>query len=583
MTTSLPPNPSIENLKKQAKTLKKAWQAGAADALERIRAVHPQYANVADDHLRTVKPRLTDCQLVLAREAGFASWPQLKVAVESANKDLPDQFVNLACLCFDDPHYDHRSFHVRAHEMLRQHPWLAEANIWSAATAGDTAAVKAFLDEDADLVSRPGPHGWVPLICACYARVKPVNPAHSTFAVAALLLKRGADANAYTMKGNADERLDQTARRFSAFTGILGGGSTGLANQPPHPRWRELAELLLQHDADPADEEALNHGHYDKNACLEILLRHGLNAEARTKRSSTADHSGAGSMTLLGRELSRAANRGQIEAVKLLLAHHARTDEKFEGKTPWEHALQRGHLEIARMLEEAGAPTSELNEVERFVSLCMAGDERGARAMAARTPDLLARAPKDLVHKAVGTKRKAAVKLVLDLGFDPNWQEDNAAIHEAGVLDENEEILRILLAHGASLTLRDPWYDGTAVGWAEFFDFPRLRDRLLNEGAICLFDALDHDRLDRVADILARDPAALNRPFAECISRKPRPEDWQTPLARMVERGKTEAVRTLLDHGADLTARHPDGRSLLQLARDKGFEEIVDPLEKRGA
>ena len=138
----------------------------------------------------------------------------------------------------------------------------------------------------------------------------------------------------------------------------------------------------------------------------------------------------------------------------------------------------------------------------------MAGDERGARAMAVRTPDLLVRAPKDLVHKAVGTKRKAAVKLVLDLGFDPNWQEDNAAIHEAGVLDENEEILRILLAHGASLTLRDPWYDGTAVGWAEFFDFPRLRDRLLNEGAICLFDALDHDRLDRVADILARSGCA---------------------------------------------------------------------------
>lgn len=36
MTTSLPPNPSIENLKKQAKTLKKAWQAGEAGALERI-------------------------------------------------------------------------------------------------------------------------------------------------------------------------------------------------------------------------------------------------------------------------------------------------------------------------------------------------------------------------------------------------------------------------------------------------------------------------------------------------------------------------------------------------------------------
>ena len=52
--------------------------------------------------------------------------------------------------------------------------------------------------------------------------------------------------------------------------------------------------------------------------------------------------------------------------------------------------------------------------------------------------------------------------------FDPNYQEDNPAIAERGVLAENEEILQILLAGGASLTLRDPWYDSTAIGWADF-------------------------------------------------------------------------------------------------------------------
>jgi ankyrin repeat protein len=51
----------------------------------------------------------------------------------------------------------------------------------------------------------------------------------------------------------------------------------------------------------------------------------------------------------------------------------------------------------------------------------------------------------------------------------------------------------------------------------------------------------------------------------------------------MVDRGKTEAVRVLLEHGADVTARHPDGRSLLQLARDKGFDEIASLLQQRGA
>ena len=537
MTTSLPANPSLENLKKQAKTLQKVWRAGEAEAIARIRAAHPQYSGLSEEQLRAIQPRLTDCQLVLAREAGFQSWPQLKAAVQAANRELPDEY--------DDPHYDHRSFHARAHEMLRHRPWLAAVDIWCAAAAGNTGAVRALLDGQPELVNRPGPHGWAPLLCACYSRVKPVDPAHSTNETAKLLLDRGADPNAYTMKGNADERLHQTPRRFTALTGLFGGGSTGLANQPPHARWRELAELLLTRGANPDDEEALS---INQDTCLEMLLRHGLMPAAM----------GSGGITLLGRALSQAARRGNLDQVRLLLAHHARTDEEFQGKIPWEHAVRLGRLEVARLLEEAGAPLAELDEVGRFVSLCMAGDERGARAILEHDPGLPARAPKDMVHRAVYTRRKEAVQLVLDLGFDPNYQEDNPALTNTGVLSENEEILRLLLAYGASLTLRDPWYDSTAIGWADFFDCAELRDRLLDEPRICLFDALDYGRLDRVGDILVRDPEALERPFAKCVTREAKPQDWQTPLVRMVVRGNAEAVRILLDHGADPSARHPD-------------------------
>ncbi len=526
--SSLPVNPSLENLKKQAKTLKKSWQEGDAGTLRRIRTAHPKYTDAGEDRLRTAKPRLADCQLVLARESGFESWPQLKVAVEASNKDQPDQFVTIACLCYDDPHYDHRSFHVRAHEMLQQNPWLAEANIWSAATAGNAAAVRTFLDADPSVVRRRGPHGWAPLICACYSRVKP------TFEVAKLLLDRGADPNAFTMKGNADERLDQTGRRFTALTGLFGGGSTGMANQPPHPQWRELAELLLDHGADPTDEMALmisQEGNtYGK---LEILSRHGAKPEG------------------LGTALSRAVLNGDTESVKLLLAHHADTSKLFRGKTPWQYAIQRGHLHIARLLEEAGAPTTQLDEVERFVSLCLAADGPGARAMLERAPDLLVRAPKYLVNRAADAGRADAINLVIDLGFDPNFMDEVMPLHIAAG-SGNEEIVRLLMRRGASPTIREPFYDGTPVGWADFFDRRKTRDLILNEGAVCLFDALDYDRLDRVPDVLARDPEALNRPFAKCITREPRPDDWQTPLARMMERGRTEAIRVLEKYGASV-------------------------------
>ncbi|HTT61740.1 MAG TPA: ankyrin repeat domain-containing protein [Bryobacteraceae bacterium] len=578
MTSSLPPHPSIENLRKQAKTLKKAWLEGDAGALARVRASHPQYADATADHLRNARPRLADCQLVVARESGFGSWPQLKVAVQTAGEELPDQFVSLACLCYDDPHYDYRSFHAQAHEMLRRNPWLAEANIWAAAATGNTAAVRALLDDDPALVNRAGPHGWAPLICACYARVQPVDPAHSTFEAAKLLLDRGADANAYTMKGNADERLDQAARRFTALTGLFGGGPTGMANEPPHPRWRDLAELLLERGADPADEEALriNQGRHGQTyAKLEILLRHGLTPAAVAKRAD------AGGLTLMGCALSLAVCAGDAESVKLLIAHGARTGETFRGKTPWQHATGRGHLEIARMLEAAGAPVAELDEVERFVSLCLAGDEREARAMLERAPGLLERSPKEMVLKAANGGRLEAVKLVLDLGFDPDWIDEVAALHHAAGSGQ-QEMARLLMQRGASLCSREPFYDGTPVGWAEFFDQRQMRDMLLDEGAICLFDALDFDRLDRVPDILARDPAARDRPFAECLSREPKAPDWQTPLARMVERGKLPAVRVLLERGAKITVQ-PDGRTLLQTARDKGFDEIAALLPERAS
>ena len=574
MTPSLPPNPSLENLKKQAKSLQKSWQNGGSAALARVRAHHPKFTQTSDQTLRAIQPKLTDCQLILAREHGLENWPQLKAAVETAKRDQAEEFVTIACLCFDDPHYDHRTFHQRAHQILQADPALAGTTIWSAAAAGNAAAVHAFLEENPSLVNRPGPQGWSPLICACYSRVAPVDPTHSTFKAAKLLLERGADPNAFTLKRNTDERLDQTARRFTVLTGIFGGGSTGAANEPPHPRWRELAELLLKHGADPADEEAL---HNNPSDSLEILLRHGLKPSAPAHRQIAK---GIANATLLGQALGVAALRGDADQVHLLLVSGARTSEPLNGKLPWQRAMERGHLSIARMLEQAHALTAPLTDLQQFVSNCLAGDKNAARALLQQSPDLIHRAPRNMVQRAVGTKRIEAVRLALDLGFDPNFIDDNAAIHAAGTFAEHEDILRLLLARGASLKLREPWYDGTGIGWADFFNFRVLRDRLLDEPEIDLFDALDFDRLDRIPEILARDPEALERPFAQCLTREPQPQDWQTPLARMVDQGKTEAVRALLQQGANSAARHPSGHSLLEVAQTKGHHEIVTLLEQ---
>lgn len=64
----LPARPDLDQVRRQAKDLLRAAETGDADALRRIRAVSDQ-------------PRLAAAQLAIAREYGFASWPQLKTEV----------------------------------------------------------------------------------------------------------------------------------------------------------------------------------------------------------------------------------------------------------------------------------------------------------------------------------------------------------------------------------------------------------------------------------------------------------------------------------------------------------------------
>src|SRR5205085_6006029 len=74
MPRALPPNPSLEQLKRQAKELLKASRDLNLQALLRIEQYLPNRAAAAV---------LTDAQLVIAREYGFASWPKLKRHVEA--------------------------------------------------------------------------------------------------------------------------------------------------------------------------------------------------------------------------------------------------------------------------------------------------------------------------------------------------------------------------------------------------------------------------------------------------------------------------------------------------------------------
>jgi ankyrin repeat protein len=75
MKRVLPTPPNLGQLKNQAKDLLKQIRSGDAEAVARLLRDHPRRLDYA-------AAKLSDAQLVIAREYGFASWPKLKRHVE---------------------------------------------------------------------------------------------------------------------------------------------------------------------------------------------------------------------------------------------------------------------------------------------------------------------------------------------------------------------------------------------------------------------------------------------------------------------------------------------------------------------
>src|SRR5262249_58091669 len=87
---AIPPRPSLEFDRKQAKALLDAARAGDPAALARFHAHHPRFrAGEASD------AALHDAQLVIAREYGFASWPRWKQFVEASVLDAAGRAAEL--------------------------------------------------------------------------------------------------------------------------------------------------------------------------------------------------------------------------------------------------------------------------------------------------------------------------------------------------------------------------------------------------------------------------------------------------------------------------------------------------------
>ena len=197
MATMGLPGTDLGQLRRQAKDWLRRGRAGDAEALDRLRRLHPRGEELAADPDAL---RLADAQLTLARAYGFASWPRLRDHLRlvepwrrnphrlGQQTDPADELLRLACLTYGS---DARVRPARAVALLDESPGLAGASVFTAAATGSVADLRGFLAADpAAARAAGGPHRWPPLLYLCYSRIPDALSERSNVDCARLLLGR---------------------------------------------------------------------------------------------------------------------------------------------------------------------------------------------------------------------------------------------------------------------------------------------------------------------------------------------------------------------------------------------------------
>lgn len=495
-TTPLPEHPSLDHLRQQAKTLRRTVRSGDSGAARRVDETFPGGVPADPGTFR-----LSDAQLVVAREYGFPSWPRLTRYLDTVAdyswdppaEELPDaaaEFCRLASLTYSGG--DGPDRWARARAILADHPGITARDIYAAASAADLPAVTRLLAEDPSLATRRGgPNRWSPLFCLAYSRLDPDVSADNVLGIARLLLDAGADPNeGYLWSGGP--------YAFTVLTGVFGEGEGGPRNQPRHPHAIALATMLLEAGADPVDDQVLyNRTFLPDNDHLELLFAYGLGTGANPGpwRDRMADVH-ADPATKLRTQLRWAIEHGYADRVRLLAAHDVDVRSPYEdGRAPLDVARLYGGSAVLDALREAGVEgAAEADPADALVAAAFRADADMVREIRDAHPDavegVLERGRNLLPWAAGASGRSATVRLLVGLGLDvdalgrsdvpvdggwietgwgrvPDEPRGHTALHEAAYRGD-VELVRTLLDLGADPDRRDTDHDATPLGWAEY-------------------------------------------------------------------------------------------------------------------
>ena len=517
LAADLPANPSLEQLRKQAKDFRDGVRAGDAGCVGDVHELHPRPADAAAAGWDAFS--LSDAQLVVARFYEFASWRRLREHLDvvarysrstrppTRQDDLAAEFLRLACLTYrlgwgTDEDADDLRRHARARDLLAAHPDLSAADIYTAAAVGDAAAARSFLRADASLAdTEGGPYGWPPLLYLASSRVN--SPDHFPVEVARLLLAYGADPNAGYLP-------DGSPPAVTALSGLFRGYRDPV-NQPAHQDSLPLARLLLEAGADPNDPRALDgtSAYPHDDTILALLLDHGLGRGSGGPWRVRLGRRQPTPVRLVQDELRNAAEWNLTDRARLLLRRCVDLGidlDTTEGVVPRERrptaydlAVRNGNTEIADLLASAGARTLPLDPTDELVAACLRADRPTVDRLLTADPGLAARVVAawpdrgmrySPLHYAACFNRPEAVGLLATVGFPVNGSRPSP-LHVAALCGQFD-IVKLLIELGADPDVeaidadapdRSGPPDPTPLGWARYNNQHAVVAYLTSRGA----------------------------------------------------------------------------------------------------
>ncbi|MCC7053181.1 MAG: ankyrin repeat domain-containing protein [Gemmatimonadaceae bacterium] len=402
---------------------------------------------------------------------------------------------------------------------LAAEPALGRHCIHTAAAVADAEAVRTFLATDRALArARLDGTGVEPLLFAVADELKSALavPAAAHLETVRLLLDAGADPNAAAPLPDVSETIPALY-----FPCVRGNAA--------------VARLLLEHGANPTDGESLYHAaQHDHRTCLALLrefgadLHRGPAEHGNTPLHFLASHTPDNPVTPAATRgmswlleagadptvpsfagmtahpqagetpLHRAAAVGHgTDVLTRLVRHGARPDQRRDdGATAYQLAVRGGHVAAAAALASVGADTT-VTAIDALLAACHRGDEQAARAELDAHPGLLLGLPtgdRDALGRAVGEGRLEAVRVMCAIGWpmDQEGEWGGTPLHWAA-WQGRTDIVRMLLAHGAPVNLRDTRYGSSPIAWvahgsrfcdrANDEDYPRIAELLLDAGA----------------------------------------------------------------------------------------------------